>query len=545
MKFTKNAHLEGEGRIIDTDEATVYLTDDDKKVQRMELRGNARITSTGQQTNGAQSMNAQAIDLAYGEDGRTLQTAKLVDNANVTLPGAANAARSVAGRTIDIVMAPDGSTVTSLIAQENVQVDLPADGDTPARRIKSASLAASGAPGAGLQNASFTGGVDYREARAEKKGVAAIDRTARSQRLDVQTKPGFGDLERADFHGNVHFTDGADTTADAPLAVYAVAQDRLDLSPSGGDPGIGPHVANGRITVDAARIQMTLGTQSLTADTKVKSVLKSENKNQPPPTSKPAGRGGRAGAPAPVAPLPAAQSSDSVKMPSILKSSEPVNVTANRLEYDGNASRAVYTGAARLWQPDTVVRADKITLDEKTGNLHAVTGVVTVMTLAEPSDKPKPNQKATDATKKPPSAPTTTTAEELVYEDAAHRATYTTKAHMNGPDGDVTAEKIELYLTENGGELERAEADGNVVSRQQDQQRRAYGDHLTYLSAKDEYTMVGKPVKVFDDRPPDCKVTVGTTLTFHKAVDTISATGNGVSAGTKTETIACGTAGQP
>ena len=51
-------------------------------------------------------------------------------------------------------------------------------------------------------------------------------------------------------------------------------------------------------------------------------------------------------------------------------------------------------------------------------------------------------------------------------------------------------------------------------------------------------------VKVFDDAPPDCKVTVGTTLTFHKAVDTVSAAGNGV-AGTRTETIACGTAGRP
>ncbi len=34
--------------------------------------------------------------------------------------------------------------------------------------------------------------------------------------------------------------------------------------------------------------------------------------------------------------------------------------------------------------------------------------------------------------------------------------------------------------------------------------------------------MVGTPVKVYDDTPPDCKVTKGTTLTFHKAVDTIT-----------------------
>jgi lipopolysaccharide export system protein LptA len=537
LKFTRNARLEGEGRITEADEATLYLTQDDKKVQRMELRGNSIITATGQNTNGAQSMNADAIDLTYADDGRTLQTAKLVDKAVVRLPGQSTAAREVSGKTIDITMAPDGSTVTSLIAQENVQVDLPQDGDVPARRIRSASLAASGAPGAGLQNASFTGNVDYRESRPAKKDLAAIDRTARSLRLDVQTKPGFGDLERADFHGNVHFTDGTDTTADAPLAVYSVTQDRLDLTPSN-DPGPSPQVANGRMTVDAAKIQMTLGTQSLVADTKVKSVLKSENRSQPP---KAGARGARAGGPAPVAPLPPAKSSDSVRMPSLLKQSEPVNVTANRLEYDGANSRATYTGAARLWQTDTVVRGDTITLDQKSGNLHATTNVVTVMTLTQSSQKPKPGEKP--APKKAPSQPTTTTAEELVYDDAKHQATYTTKAHMNGPDGDVTGDKIELFLTEDGGELERAEADGSVVSRQE--KRRAYGDHLTYLAAKDEYTMVGKPVKVFDDTPPDCKLTVGTTLTFHKAVDTISATGNGVSAGTKTETIACGTAGQP
>ncbi len=543
LKFTRNARLEGQGRVMEADEVTIQLTPDDKKAQRIELRGKSSITSTNKGTNGAQAMRAQAIDLAYAEDGRTLQTAKLVDNAVVDLPGQAGSGnRQVSARAIDIGMAPDGSTVTSLIGQENVQLDLPAQGDVPARRIRSTSLAASGPPTAGLQSASFSGAVEFRETRAAKKGTAAIDRTARSLRLDVQTKPGFGDLERADFHGNVHFTDGTDTSADSQMAIYAVAQDRLDLvtSPSG-DPGPGPHVANKRITVDAARIQMTLSTESVTADTKVKSVLRSENRKDQP--AKPTARGARAGAPAPVGPLPAASSSDSVKMPSILKSGEPVNVTANRMEYDGTNSRATYTGNARLWQHDTVVQADHVELDEKTGNLHAITNVVTVMALTQSSDNPKAGEKSGAKPAKPsPSEATRTTAEELVYDDANHRATYTTKAHMNGPDGDVTADKIELYLTESGGELERAEADGNVVSRQD--KRRAYGDHLTYLAKKDDYTMVGKPARVFDDTPPDCKLTVATTLTFHKAVDTISATGNGVSAGTKTETIACGTAGQ-
>jgi lipopolysaccharide assembly outer membrane protein LptD (OstA) len=101
--------------------------------------------------------------------------------------------------------------------------------------------------------------------------------------------------------------------------------------------------------------------------------------------------------------------------------------------------------------------------------------------------------------------------EELVYEDGKHRATYTGSVHMSGPDGDVTAERLELYLAEQGGELERAEADGNVVSRQE--QRRAYGTHLTYTAKTEEYRMVGAPVKVYKDTAPDCSVTEGAVAT--------------------------------
>ena len=38
---------------------------------------------------------------------------------------------------------------------------------------------------------------------------------------------------------------------------------------------------------------------------------------------------------------------------------------------------------------------------------------------------------------------------------------------MNGPQGDMTAAKIELYLKPSGDELERAEAYENVTLREQ------------------------------------------------------------------------------
>lgn len=482
MKFQGQAHLQGQGHDAWGDEVTAFLTDDDERMTRMELRGNSRITSRPGQ-GGPEDMRARDIDLTYADDGRTLQSARLVEKALLQLPGEkGKQGRRISASNIDVAMAPDGATVTNLAATENVQVDLPAEGETPARRIRSTTLLATGAAEGGIQSATFSGDVEFRESRAARGKVTALDRTARSARMDVKTKPGFGDIEQANFHTNVHFTDGTTTTADSPTAVYQIAQDRLDLSPEEGDTGRGPQLSDGRISVEARTIQMTLSTRVMKADTSVRSVMLAQKK----------------------------QDGAAVKVPAIMKQDQPVNVRSNRLNYDGGNSLATYEGNSRLWQDDTEIRGDKIVLDDKTGNLHATTKVITTMVLTQAADRTAPK-----AAPPPKREPTNTTADELLYEDGKHRATYTGSAHMSGPDGDVTADKLDLYLGEQGGELERAEADGNVVSRQE--QRRAYGTHLTYTAKTEEYRMVGAPVKVYKDTAPDCSVTEGAVATFTSA----------------------------
>ena len=510
MKFTGRPHMDGEGHVIDADESTVHLTPDDERVTRMELRGNSSIrTKPG--ASGPQLMRAKDIDLTYAENGRTLQAAHLVENALVRLPGEkGRAGKQITGKGIDVSLAPDGATVTNLTASENVQVDLPADGDLPARRIRSAILLAMGAPGTpeqpgGIREATFGGGVEFRESRAAKGKLAAIDRTARSDKLEVKTKPGFGDLERADFHTNVHFIDGPKTEADAPTAVYDIAQDRMDLSVAEGDTGKGPHVSDGRISVDAAHIQMGLSSQKMKADTRVRSVMVQQQKTA---------------------------TDDGVKVPSMLKQDRPVNVKSNRLDYDSAASLATYEGNARLWQDGedgATILADKIVVDDDTGNLRATTNVTTstVMKQAVDAAKPKPSQRPEQ---------TVTKADEMLYEDGKHRATYTGSVHMNGPDGDLTSDRLELYFAEQGGDLERAEAEGNVVSKQE--LRRAFGKHLTYDAKADTYTMTGAPATVYDDTPPNCKLTKAPEVKFRKESNTGSATGR--TFGQKSEAVACG-----
>ena len=80
MKFPGDAPLRRRGTPHWADEATAFLTEDDERMTRMELRGNSRMTGKPGGS-GPQDMRARDIDLAYAEDGRTLQSARLVENA--------------------------------------------------------------------------------------------------------------------------------------------------------------------------------------------------------------------------------------------------------------------------------------------------------------------------------------------------------------------------------------------------------------------------------------------------------------------------------
>ena len=482
MKLLTAARITSDGRVAEANEITIILDEKSEKVQRLELREQSKLT--GGATGGAQLMTARHIDLTYAADGRTLQASKLMENAVVELPGAAaTAPKRISAVTIDIGLSPDGATVTSLRATDRAQVSLPAEGDTPAREISAATLNATGAPGQGLQNAVFEGGATYREIRPANGQTAASERKANSQRLIVDTKPGLGPLERADFRGNAHFEDGK-TVADAPRAVYTIDKDMLDLSLSQGDPGKGPTVINPQLTVDALNIHVSPSTQKLNADTNVRSTIRPQKRGEGTET----------------------------RIPSILKRDAPVNVTSNRLEYDG-VSEAVYKGNASLWQgTESRIDGDTIVLNEKTGNLKASVNVKTRMTLVDTDPKTKERK---------PTA-TTVTADELVYDDAKRTAIYTvsgkTPAEMISPQARMVGRRIDLFLKEGGNEVERVEADTDVTVTLTNMI--STGRHLVYTAATEIYVLTGEPVvSVKKDEKGTCKETRGTTMTYNRASD--------------------------
>jgi lipopolysaccharide export system protein LptA len=92
---------------------------------------------------------------------------------------------------------------------------------------------------------------------------------------------------------------------------------------------------------------------------------------------------------------------------------------------------------------------------------------------------------------------------------------------MTGPQGDMTAAKIELYLKPSGDELERAEAYDALTLREQN--RTTTGARMTYTTDDEKYVVTGTPVEIVDE----CgRHTTGKTLTFTKATDTIVVDGS-------------------
>jgi lipopolysaccharide export system protein LptA len=160
------------------------------------------------------------------------------------------------------------------------------------------------------------------------------------------------------------------------------------------------------------------------------------------------------------------------------------------------------------------LQGETVVLDDRAGNLTANTQVRTRMMLEELDKKTNEKQLVESLG----------SSDRFVYEDEVRRATYTGNAHLTGPQGDVTAKRIELFLQEDGRTLDRAEAYDDVVARLEGGQR-ASGARLTYFAEDERYVMTGTPVRILEIVEGGCRETLGAALTFIRSTDTISVVG--------------------
>jgi len=470
-------------QVIEADQALARLSEDQEHITFIELRGHARVAG-GRLFD---SMSARDIDLDYTDDGATLERGTLRGDGRIAMRGdeEGEPGRQFAGETLDLTFAPD-STLTGVIGRDTVRVDLPAAGTSPARSVQSDAFEGSGVAGKGLTAARFTGNVQFSEAATGKQAP----RTARSSTLQIALAESA--VTQAQFSGGVRFGDG-DLTASGAQADYNPAAGTLVVT--GADAAGGPRVADAQVQIEATSINITLAGPRMIASgtpaTPVKTIL------QP--------RGARA-------------NGDTTKLPGLFQQTTPVNVHANALDYSGAGGRAVYTGNAALWQGETAIRGDVLTLDRTRGDLIATGNARSDMVF----------ESGLSIGRGP----------EIRYEDATRLITYGTPtapaataapapppvlSRLSGPQGDLNGVRIEVVLAKTESRIERLEAYSLVNVRLDT--RTATADRLTYHAADERYVMTGiptVPVKIIEE----CRETTGRTITFFKTADRIIVDGN-------------------
>jgi lipopolysaccharide export system protein LptA len=337
IDFDRTFSATNGARTFDSDSATALLVEDGSRMRMLEMTGHARITGIGEGGSSLKNLSASSINLEFLDDGRTLRGAALVGGAVIQLGGEGTSDRRIAGEWIDVQLAPDGVTVISLIARDRARLELPAETTEPARTVQADALSAKGEPGKGLSSATFTENVEYRELFAPKPGAPPATRIARSKTLTIAVQPGFSAIDDARFEGSVRFEDGP-TRAAAGQARYVVPKGLLILDGVDSTTGLKPQVNDDQVSIQGKHVELTLEGHKIAAREDVRSVML-----------------GTSGARAP--------GKSAVHRPSMLKPDQPVFATAEALDYDGDSGKALYTGGSRLWQGDTAIQGDRLTME--------------------------------------------------------------------------------------------------------------------------------------------------------------------------------------
>jgi lipopolysaccharide export system protein LptA len=473
---------------LEGDSATFGLTDDEQAIRFLELRGHAKVTP-GSAPNPPPRMNAHDITLGFQPDGRTLEHATLTGEASVGL-AAGQGTRSITASWIDMFLAADGRTLKGLQAKDRVVVELPATKDAPARVIKSATLDAKG-DDKGLRLAQFERDVTFEEAQPAGS-QNTTPRTASARTLVLHLGGELEAIEQAEFRQNVVFVD-SDVKGDGDLGMYdARGKGKLTLKRAGGASARLPRVTDGSFVVDAETIDVALDTHDLRAKGAVDTIAN-----------------------------PSKKKAEDKKTPGLFEEGEPVRGEGAELVYTSQTGRAVYTGSAKeqanLRQTSGHVFADWIAVEDSTRNLEAKGKVSQKFRAsARPSAADSAQKKPTDQT---------VTANSLLYDDAARKATYLGAVTMKNDEGVTEGEKITLFLAKAERSIERLEVEGpgGKVFAEISGGYEVRGDRLDYDAATDIYHVVGKPVLVKSparDRS-GCVISRGPEVKLNRKLNTV------------------------
>lgn len=163
---------------------------------------------------------------------------------------------------------------------------------------------------------------------------------------------------------------------------------------------------------------------------------------------------------------------------------KPVFITSNEAVLDRNADTAVFTGAARAWQDDNYVRADRLTVLQREGKLVAEGAVQSGLYDAKIKRAGKESR-----------VPVFAAAEAMTYDRNGRALRYTGNVDIRQATDRITAESADVFLNDQN-EVSRTVAERSVVITQPG--RRATGSHVEYSAETEIAIIQGDPATVND-----------------------------------------------
>jgi len=517
------AHLVRGNQQVTAQHATLYL-DDKNEVNRVLAQGDVRGEVQGRSNI---TSHADSAEFFLAEKGSALRNAVLSGDVQIHSTGA-QIADATAGRIVlDFAGKKD---LQKVHAERDVRLrqQQPAD-TTTSRKGQDVEIAAS-AMDAFLVNGHLdraqtdaSGQITIAQSGSEQKAIITAarflarfddrnhlstlhgapdarirtltpgqpDRTSTSEMLDVNFRQA-GGVESITQQGNLIYTDG-ERRATADRARYTPSDQQLILTGA-------PRVTDSGFSTTAHTMTLNRATGSLGADGDVKSTY-SELKPQPD------------GA--------------------LLAASSPIHVTARKMTANRSPSRAIYSGAARLWQNANVVEAPSIEFDRDNRSVIAQGNGARVSTVLVQIDK---SGRA---------LPVTITCDRLSYIDSDRKVHFEGNVIARGGDATISSQQMDAILFPAGsnegsakmpdaaGRLDQIVAEGQVVITQPS--RRATGDKLVYTVAADSFVLTGGPPSILDAERG--KIT-GDSLTFYKRDDRVLVEGRETSPTTTTVRVA-------
>jgi LPS export ABC transporter protein LptC len=166
------------------------------------------------------------------------------------------------------------------------------------------------------------------------------------------------------------------------------------------------------------------------------------------------------------------------------ESNSPVFITSDAAEFQHQAETAIYTGNARAWQENNYVRADRLVLQQKQGQLYGEGAVQSLLYDA----KRKENGKESNV-------PVYAQSQKIYYFKDKNLLRYETDVDIRQGTDRIVAGVANVYLTDKN-EVAQTVAERDVVVTSPN--RKAVGDYAQYVAADESIVLRGNPARIDD-----------------------------------------------